>query len=192
MLTYFVTFLVVAVIVGGIVYLSTYDKNDDPYVWRNELDMRFAFEGYATNLHDMANMKEVCGHLMQPERLVGCTNLPPAPPDTSNLEQLKSANGLLAMWIKESSPAVNVQCDEEQKCREWLETDKDAEFVTWCDKTYHRNISCPRFGQVEVPPEVLAQEKVANDVWCEKIGQQNAGCPGYEAPKESVSSISEQ
>lgn len=55
----------------------------------------------------------------------------------------------------------------------------DADHLEWCDRIYHRNVGCTKFGQVEVPAEVLAQEKADHLAWCESIYHRNVGCPQY-------------
>lgn len=49
----------------------------------------------------------------------------------------------------------------------------------WCESIYHRNVGCPKYGQVEVPFEVLVQEMVDHLAWCESIYHQNVSCPKY-------------
>lgn len=55
----------------------------------------------------------------------------------------------------------------------------DANHLEWCDDIYHRNVSCPEYGNVEVPVEVLATEEAQHLEWCEQIGHENAGCPEW-------------
>ena len=58
-------------------------------------------------------------------------------------------------------------------------TGYDADQLAWCDRIYHRNIICPKFGQVGIPPAVLAREKAKYLAWCESIHHKNEGCPKY-------------
>ena len=51
--------------------------------------------------------------------------------------------------------------------------------VTWCDSIYHQNVSCPKHGQVEIPPEVLAENKARHLAWCARIYHQNVSCPRH-------------
>ena len=55
----------------------------------------------------------------------------------------------------------------------------DASHLNWCESIYHRNVSCPKYGQVTVPPEVLAREETEHLAWCESIYHQNVGCPKH-------------
>jgi demethoxyubiquinone hydroxylase (CLK1/Coq7/Cat5 family) len=57
--------------------------------------------------------------------------------------------------------------------------DADPDHLEWCESIYHRNVGCPKFGQVEVPAEVLAQEEADHLAWCESIYHQNVGCPKH-------------
>src|SRR3989344_5186467 len=58
-------------------------------------------------------------------------------------------------------------------------TSYDASNLEWCESIYHRNVGCPKFGQVKVPPEVLAREEAENLARCESIYHQNVGCPKH-------------
>jgi len=96
------------------------ENNDDPFR-RSELTTQFTFEGYGDNIIQMGELKKKCGHLFEPEQLVGCTNLPFSPPDTRNLEHLSIAGNDLSTWLKEVSPAVDAECEDQAPCRRWLE-----------------------------------------------------------------------
>ena len=54
------------------------------------------------------------------------------------------------------------------------------EHLAWCDRIYHRNVGCPKYGQVEVPQEVLDKEAERTAIWCENIGHINVSCPMYQ------------
>lgn len=49
----------------------------------------------------------------------------------------------------------------------------------WCESIYHRNVSCPKYGQVTVPAAVLAREEAEHLAWCDSIYHQNFGCPKH-------------
>lgn len=55
----------------------------------------------------------------------------------------------------------------------------DAGHLDWCESIYHRNVSCPKYGQVTVPAAVLAREEAEHLAWCESIYHQNVGCPKH-------------
>ncbi|MCI0565751.1 hypothetical protein L0Y46_00985 [bacterium] len=54
---------------------------------------------------------------------------------------------------------------------------EEAEHLAWCESIYHRNVSCPKHGQVTVPAAVLAREEADHLAWCDRIGHRNVGCP---------------
>lgn len=62
----------------------------------------------------------------------------------------------------------------------------------WCDSIYHRNPSCPLYGQVEVPAEVLKQEEAEHLAWCDSIYHQNVGCPKHGQVKIPAEVFAEQ
>jgi len=65
----------------------------------------------------------------------------------------------------------------------------EARHLAWCDEIYHQNVGCPQYGQIQVPPQVLAQQKADHLAWCDQIYHQNVGCPLYgqiEIPAEIV------
>ena len=61
-------------------------------------------------------------------------------------------------------------------CRDSVDTiGHDA----WCDSIYHQNVGCPKHGEIEVPPAVLARQEADHLAWCDNIGHRNVGCPDY-------------
>jgi len=52
----------------------------------------------------------------------------------------------------------------------------DPTMIAWCADIYHRNISCPLYGKVKVPDEVLVKEEQYEREWCKSIGNRNPGC----------------
>jgi hypothetical protein len=50
---------------------------------------------------------------------------------------------------------------------------------TWCDEIYHRNVSCPKYGKVSVPAEVLAKEAASTLEWCDETYHRNTICPKH-------------
>ena len=58
-------------------------------------------------------------------------------------------------------------------------TELSSEDLAWCEKIYHRNVSCPEYGNVQVPPAVLAKEEADSQKWCDDIYHQNIICPLY-------------
>ena len=55
----------------------------------------------------------------------------------------------------------------------------DPSSLAWCDSIYHRNIGCPKYGEVEVPAAVLAKEEADNLAWCGQINYRNVSCDPY-------------
>ncbi|KKR85045.1 MAG: hypothetical protein UU48_C0005G0011 [Candidatus Uhrbacteria bacterium GW2011_GWF2_41_16] len=68
----------------------------------------------------------------------------------------------------------------------------EADTLAWCDSIYHRNVSCPKNGQVTVPPEVLAQEEVEHLAWCDSIYHRNISCPKHGQVEIPLAVLAEQ
>ena len=60
-----------------------------------------------------------------------------------------------------------------------IEADNDPEYVAWCDSIYHQNVGCPKYGQVDIPQDVLDKEEADHLAWCDSIYHQNVGCPRH-------------
>ena len=74
---------------------------------------------------------------------------------------------------KPDTPTYRTEVPPEVLARE------EAEHLAWCESIYHRNVGCPKHGQVEIPPEVLARQEAAHLAWCESINHRNGSCPGF-------------
>ena len=66
--------------------------------------------------------------------------------------------------------------------------------LAWCERIYHRNVGCPKYGMVGVPAEVLAREEAEDRDWCESIDYKNPTCTIFkeEVEREHCQSIDYQ
>ncbi len=56
---------------------------------------------------------------------------------------------------------------------------EEAHNQEWCDRIYHQNPSCPKFGTVKVPAEVQEEYDAYNLAWCDDTYHQNIDCPKH-------------
>lgn len=65
-----------------------------------------------------------------------------------------------------------------------VEYREDRKHLAWCDGVYHMNISCPKHGQVEIPPEFQAEANAIQMTWCKRVYPQEAQGEACEEYKE--------
>lgn len=57
---------------------------------------------------------------------------------------------------------------------------QEAQYLEFCDKTYHQKLDCPKYGEVQIPAEVFENPDPGHLKWCDRIYHQNATCPRHE------------